>query len=163
MPEAEPAALTAENAFKSVHMRVRIMRMRPGAALPTYQTELSAGMDLAAYLDEPVTLAPGERQAIPTGLAIALPAGFEAQVRGRSGLAHRDGVTLANGVGTIDADYRGEIKVLLVNHGQTAFTVEPGMRVAQLVVARVERVEWESAEELDDTERGSGGFGHTGT
>ncbi len=144
-------------------MQVRIRKLRPSAAVPAYQTEQSAGMDLAADLDAPVTLAPGERQAIATGLAIALPPGFEAQIRGRSGLAHRNGVTLANGVGTIDADYRGEIKVLLINHGSEPFTIEPGMRVAQMIVARFERVDWQLAEELDDTERGTGGFGHTGT
>ena len=145
------------------HVQVKIKKLRDSASLPAYQTELSAGMDLAADLDAALVLKPGERHAVPTGIAIALPAGFEAQVRARSGLAAKHGITMANGVGTIDADYRGEIKVLLVNLGSDNFTVEPGMRIAQLVIARYERVEWETAEELDDTERGSGGFGHTGT
>lgn len=144
-------------------VQVKIRRLRDSARLPEYQTEQAAGMDLAADIDVPLVLAPGERRGIPTGLAIALPAGCEAQVRGRSGLAIRAGVTMANGVGTIDADYRGEIKVLLINLGSEPFTVEPGMRVAQLVVARFERVDWAETSELDDTARGSGGFGHTGT
>lgn len=143
-------------------MQVKLKRLRPSAVLPGYQTELSAGMDLAADLDAPVELQPGERFAVPTGLAIALPAGFEAQVRARSGLALRHGITMSNGVGTIDADFRGEVKVLITNAGTKPFTVEPGMRIAQLVVARYERVVWDETDQLDDTARGDGGFGHTG-
>lgn len=143
-------------------MKVRLRKVRPSATLPQYQTELSAGMDLVADLDRARVLQPGERFQVPTGLAIALPAGFEAQVRARSGLAHKHGLTMSNGVGTIDADYRGEIKVLVVNNGAEPFTVEPGMRVAQMVVTRYERIQWEETDDLDETARGSGGFGHTG-
>ncbi len=144
-------------------MQVSIMKLRESAILPAYQTELSAGMDLCADLEQEMVLAPMERALVPTGLAIALPQGFEGQVRARSGLSYRFGLTMANGVGTIDADYRGELKVLVVNLGSEPFTVTPGMRVAQLVVARHERVEWVEASELGSTERGEGGFGHTGS
>lgn len=143
-------------------MQVKLKKLRESAELPAYQTPLSAGMDLVADLDEPLVLAPGDRHAVPTGIAIALPPGFEGQVRGRSGLGMRHGITLAQGVGTIDADYRGEIHVLLVNNGNRPFLIEDGMRIAQLVVARHERVEWEETEELDGTERGERGFGSTG-
>jgi len=144
-------------------MNVRIRKLRDSATLPSYQTEHSAGMDIAADLDAPLVVAPGERVLIPTGLALALPPGFEAQIRARSGLSYRHGLTMANGVGTIDADFRGELKILVVNSGSEPFTVEPGMRVAQMVIARYERVQWQQVDELDDTTRGSGGFGHTGT
>ncbi len=144
-------------------MQVSIMKLRESAILPAYQTELSAGMDLCADLEQEMVLAPMERALVPTGLAIALPQGFEGQVRARSGLSYRFGLTMANGVGTIDADYRGELKVLVVNLGSAPFTITPGMRVAQLVVARHERVEWVEASELGSTERGEGGFGHTGS
>ena len=127
-----------------------------------YQTEHSAGMDLAACIDEPVVIAPHERAVISTGIAIALPEGYEAQVRGRSGLAAKFGVMPANGVGTIDADYRGEIGVILLNTSTKPFTVEPDMRVAQLVIARYERAEWTEVDDLDETARGAGGFGSTG-
>ena len=143
-------------------MQVKLKKLRASAELPRYQTPLSAGMDLVADLDEPIVMGTGERCTIPTGIAIALPAGFEGQVRGRSGLGLRHGITLAQGVGTIDADYRGEIHVLLVNNGSEPFMIEHGMRIAQLVVARHERVEWEEAEELDGTGRGERGFGSTG-
>jgi dUTP pyrophosphatase len=119
-------------------------------------------MDLRAYLVEPVTLGPLERAMIPTGLFIELPEGFEAQVRPRSGLAAKHGITVLNSPGTIDADYRGEIKVILVNLSNNAFTVNDGERIAQMVVAKHETVEWSSAELLETTERGAGGFGHTG-
>lgn len=136
-----------------------------GLALPAYETDASAGMDLRAAVPEhePVTLAPGDRALLPTGLKIALPTGYEGQVRPRSGLAHRHGITVLNSPGTIDADYRGEVKVLLVNHGAEPFTVERGMRIAQLVVARHARVSWVEREALEDTVRGPGGFGSTGT
>ena len=143
---------------------VRICR-EPGCEdlpLPTYETEGAAGMDLRAAVTEPVTLAPGERQLISTGLRIALPPGYEAQVRPRSGLAARHGIGMVNSPGTIDADYRGEIGVLLINWGQQPFTIRRGDRIAQMVVAPVTRVEWEEAAALPETERGDGGFGHTG-
>lgn len=143
-------------------MDVQITRLHPGAVLPSYQTDGAAGMDLHARLDGPVTLAPGERQLIPTGLAVALPIGYEAQVRARSGLSIKHGITMVNGVGTIDADYRGEVGALVVNLGQEPFVIEPGLRIAQLVVARYERVRWQLADELDETVRGTGGFGSTG-
>ena len=130
--------------------------------LPKYATADSAGMDLRANLDEPITLAPMERRLIPTGLHIALPAGYEAQVRPRSGLALKHGIGVLNSPGTIDADYRGEIGVILVNLSQVPFVVQDGERIAQMVIARHEAAEWELVETLDETERGAGGFGHTG-
>ena len=135
---------------------------KSGQPVPAYATALSAGMDLRACLEAPVTLGPLERTLVPTGLYIALPAGFEAQVRPRSGLAAKHGITVLNTPGTIDADYRGEIKVILVNLSNTPFEIVPGERIAQLVVARHERVEWEETGTLDETERGAGGFGSTG-
>ena len=130
--------------------------------LPRYATEQSAGMDLRANLDAPVTLKPLERRLIPTGLHIALPAGFEAQVRPRSGLALKKGVTVLNTPGTIDADYRGEIGVVLINLSQEDFVVNDGERVAQMVIARHEIADFIEVSELDETERGAGGYGHTG-
>lgn len=131
-------------------------------ALPAYATALSAGMDLRANLSEPVTLAPLQRCLIPTGLYIALPAGYEAQVRPRSGLALKKGVTVLNSPGTIDADYRGEICVILINLSAEPFIIEDGERIAQMVIARHEQATWQEAETLNETERGAGGFGHTG-
>lgn len=131
-------------------------------AIPAYATEASAGMDLRASIEEPVVLKPLERRLIPTGLFIALPIGFEAQVRPRSGLALKKGITLLNTPGTIDADYRGEIGVIMVNLSQEDFEINDGDRIAQMVIARHEKVEWEPVEVLDETERGAGGFGHTG-
>lgn len=142
-------------------MKVPIVNHSP-YPLPAYATALSAGLDLKAFLEAPVTLKPLERTLVPTGLYIALPAGFEAQVRPRSGLAAKHGITVLNTPGTIDADYRGEIKVILVNLSAEPFEIVPGERIAQLVVARHERVEWEPAESLDETARGAGGFGSTG-
>lgn len=130
--------------------------------LPTYATEMSAGVDLRANIDSPITLRPLERCLVPTGLRIALPAGFEAQVRPRSGLALKKGISVLNAPGTIDADYRGEIGVILVNLSQEDFVVEDGERIAQLVVARYEQAQWEEVEVLSETERGTGGFGHSG-
>ena len=135
---------------------------KSGQPVPAYATALSAGMDLRACLEAPVTLGPLERTLVPTGLYIALPAGFEAQVRPRSGLAAKHGITVLNTPGTIDADYRGEIKVILVNLSNTPFEIVPGERIAQMVVTRHERVEWEETDSLDETERGAGGFGSTG-
>lgn len=130
--------------------------------LPTYATALAAGMDLRAYLTQAVVLAPMERKIIPTGLYIALPEGYEAQIRPRSGLACKHGITVPNSPGTIDADYRGEICVALINLSQQAFTINDGDRIAQMVVARHETVSWDSCTALNETERGEGGFGHTG-
>ena len=130
--------------------------------MPTYATSQSAGMDLRANLEEPVVLHPMERRLIPTGLHIALPEGYEAQVRPRSGLALKHGLTVLNAPGTIDADYRGEIGVVLINLSQEDFTINDGARIAQLVVARYEQVEFSLVETLDETERGEGGYGHTG-
>lgn len=130
--------------------------------LPAYQTSLSAGLDLRANLEAPILLKPLQRALVPTGLYLELPAGFEAQIRPRSGLAYKHGITVLNSPGTIDADYRGEVKVLLVNLSDTDFTVADGERVAQMVVARHETVTWLEAEELSETERGAGGYGSTG-
>ena len=130
--------------------------------LPQYATAASAGVDLKAAIKESITLAPLERSIIPTGLKIALPEGYEAQVRPRSGLAAKHGITVLNSPGTIDADYRGEIGVILVNLSQTSFTVQPEERIAQLVVAKYEQIQWEETEELSQTNRGAGGFGSTG-
>ncbi|NBX65385.1 MAG: dUTP diphosphatase [Proteobacteria bacterium] len=131
--------------------------------LPAYATTQSAGMDLTAAIDAPMVLAPMQRALVPTGICIALPAGYEAQVRPRSGLAAKNGITVLNTPGTIDADYRGEIKVILINLGDAPFTIERGMRVAQMVVAPYASVQWQEVESLDETQRGAGGFGSTGT
>jgi len=141
-------------------MKVKIRTV--SGHLPFYETEGSAGMDLRAMLDGPVTIEPGKRMLIPTGLFMELPSGYEAQIRARSGLAIKKGIGLVNGIGTIDSDYRGEIKVALINWGGEDFVIENGDRIAQMVIAKYERVEWEKAVELSETERGSGGFGHTG-
>ena len=142
-------------------MKVKIVNHSPYPC-PAYATPQSAGVDLKANLEKSVTLQPLQRTLVPTGLFIALPAGFEAQVRPRSGLAAKHGITVLNTPGTIDADYRGEIKVILVNLSQEPFEIVPGERIAQMVIARHEQVEWEEVEELDATERGAGGFGSTG-
>jgi dUTP pyrophosphatase len=143
---------------------VRIMRLEHGADLdlPGYATEHAAGLDLMAAIAEPVTIEPGHRALIPTGIAIALPLGYEAQIRPRSGLAARHGVTILNSPGTIDADYRGEIKAILINFGPRPFAVEPKARIAQLIVAPVSHVEWEVTASLPETARGESGFGSTG-
>ncbi|MGC4047097.1 MAG: dUTP diphosphatase [Armatimonas sp.] len=135
-----------------------------GLPLPAYESAQAAGMDLRAAVPEesPLTLAPGERAAVPTGLAFALPPGYEAQVRPRSGLAFKFGLSMVNSPGTIDADYRGEVKVILINHGQEPFVVRRGERIAQLIIAPVIQASWNEVESLDTTERGAGGFGHTG-
>lgn len=145
-------------------LRVEIMREahNQDLPLPQYETDHSAGMDLRAAIDEALELAPGARALVPTGLRIALPPGTEAQVRPRSGLALRHGISMVNTPGTIDADYRGEIQVILINLGQEPFRIERGDRIAQLVVAPVLRAEWVEVDDLDDTARGAGGFGHTG-
>ncbi len=141
---------------------VRFRRLRAGARLPRYMTEGAAGMDLASAADAPIAIAPGERLGVPTGWAMELPPGYEAQVRPRSGLSLKHGVTVVNAPGTIDRDYRGEIVVLLVNLGREPYSIAPGERVAQLVIAEVARAAVEEVAELSATERGAGGFGHTG-
>ena len=143
-------------------MEIKIINRSP-YPLPSYATALSAGVDLKAFLEEPLTLAPLRRAMVPTGLYIALPEGYEAQVRPRSGLAAKHGITVLNTPGTIDADYRGEIRVILVNLSDQPFEIQPGERIAQMVSARHERAEWIETEELDETDRGAGGFGSTGT
>jgi dUTP pyrophosphatase len=146
----------------SAALRVRFRRLRAGAVLPRYMTEGAAGMDLASAADAPLTIAPGERLGVPTGWSMELPPGHEAQVRPRSGLSLKHGVTVVNAPGTIDSDYRGEIVVLLVNLGQQPYTIAPGDRVAQMVIAPVSRATVEEVVELSATGRGAGGFGHTG-
>lgn len=143
-------------------MQVKILN-RSSQQLPAYATEGSAGMDVRADIHEPITLQPLERQAIPTGLFIELPVGYEAQIRPRSGLALKHGISLLNTPGTIDADYRGEIKVIMVNLSHEPYTIEPGERICQMVVARHERVQWLEVDQLGDTVRGAGGFGHSGS
>ena len=146
-----------------VKIALKPMEHAVGLRLPTYATKLSAGMDLSAALEEAIELDAGERALVPTGLSIALPPGYEAQIRPRSGLALKHGVTVLNTPGTIDADYRGEIKVILINHGKEPFIIERGMRIAQMVIERHETIAWDIVDSLDESERGEGGFGSTGT
>jgi dUTP pyrophosphatase len=146
----------------TVSVSVRRLPHADGLPLPAYETAHAAGADLLAAVDAEVILPPGGRALIPTGLTIALPEGYEAQVRPRSGLAARDGVTVLNSPGTIDADYRGEVKVILINHGDAPFVVKRGMRIAQMIVSPVSRVAWAEVEALPETARGAGGFGSTG-
>lgn len=143
-------------------MKVQIIN-RSHHALPQYATELSAGVDLRANIEAPIELRPMERRLVPTGLFMALPPGFEAQVRPRSGLAIKHGITVLNTPGTIDADYRGEVCVILINLSDEPFVISDGERIAQMVIARHEQAEWEPVEILSETERGAGGFGHSGT
>ncbi len=149
--------------MSDVNVALKVLEHAVGLQLPTYATEQSAGMDLTAALEEAFDLEPGMRTLVPTGLSMALPIGFEAQIRPRSGLALKHGVTVLNTPGTIDADYRGEIKVILANLGTEVVTIERGMRIAQMVIAKHEHVAWSVVEDLDETERGAGGFGSTGT
>ena len=146
----------------SVEISVKRLPHNTNLPLPEYETAQSAGMDLPAAIDSPMTLSPGEHAMVPTGLAIALPAGYEAQIRPRSGLAARNGVTVLNTPGTIDADYRGELKVILINLGTEPFEIERGMRIAQMVVAPVTQGKLTEVDDLSDTARGAGGFGSTG-
>lgn len=148
---------------KNISIAISRMPHAEGLNLPAYATELAAGCDLEAAIAEPMILKQGERALVPTGLSIALPQGLEAQIRPRSGLAYKNGVTVLNSPGTIDADYRGEIKVLLINLGQEPFKIERGMRIAQMIVAKHEQAAWELCETLPQTTRGTGGFGSTGT
>lgn len=142
--------------------RVEIKKLRPDAVIPQYATEQAAGLDLCAALDAPVVLKPGDRAAIDTGLAFALPPGFEGQLRPRSGLARKNGVTLVNSPGTLDADYRGALMILVINHGAEPFEIRSGDRIAQMVIAPVAQAELVEVSELGDTARGAGGFGSTG-
>jgi dUTP pyrophosphatase len=142
--------------------RVKIVKLKPNAVLPAYQTEHAAGMDLHACIDGPQTLQPFERALIPTGLAIELPTGLEAQIRARSGLSIKNGITMVNGVGTIDSDYRGEVGMLVINLGNEPFVIEPGMRVAQMVISSFERIIWDESTTINLTERDRDGYGSTG-
>lgn len=147
----------------TVPVQVKRLPHSEGLPLPAYATQGAAGMDLLAAVAAPLTLAPGQRTLVPTGLAIALPPGFELQVRPRSGLALKNGIVLPNSPGTVDEDYRGELQVIVMNAGSEPFTIERGMRIAQAVLAPVVRVAWAEVAELDETQRGAGGFGSTGT
>lgn len=149
------------NCFKFRSMKVKVVN-KSKHALPEYKTKLSAGMDICANLEEPIMLKPLERKLVHTGLFIELPEGYEAQIRPRSGLAWKEGITILNAPGTVDADYRGEIKVILVNLSHEMVQINDGDRICQMVVCPVEQAEWVSVEELTETERGEGGFGHTG-
>jgi dUTP pyrophosphatase len=141
---------------------VRFKKLHPLAQIPQYQTSGAAGCDAIACLEAPIEIAPGAREALPTGLAMAIPLGYEIQVRPRSGLAWKKGLTVVNAPGTIDSDYRGEVKILVINLGSEVVSIAPGDRIAQLVLQKVDQIEWEQAESLDDTHRGVGGFGSTG-
>lgn len=143
-------------------MQIEIVKLREDAVLPVYQTGGAAGADIHACIDTAITLAPMERRMIPTGLAMAIPQGLEVQIRARSGMSIKHGITMVNGVGTIDSDYRGEVGVLLINLGQDPFVIEPGMRIAQMVVTRYEVAQWQQVDALDETVRGKGGYGSTG-
>ena len=143
-------------------IKVKIIN-RSGSPLPAYETPSSAGMDLRAAIENPIVLKPLERMLLPTGLRVQLPQGYEMQIRPRSGLALRHGISLVNTPGTVDADYRGEIGVIIINLSNEPFTIIPGERIAQMVISQYTKIEWEEAERLDETKRGDGGFGHTGT
>ncbi len=143
-------------------MKLNVTKLNKHAILPEYQTAGAAAADVHACLDQPITLQPMERRVIPTGLAMAIPVGYEVQIRARSGLSIKHGITMVNGVGTIDSDYRGEVGVLVINLGQEPFTVEPGMRIAQMVLSKYEQISWQEVDTLDETARGTGGYGSTG-
>lgn len=143
-------------------MEVAIKKLRDQAVLPSYQTTGSAAADVTACIDAPIALAPGDRVVVPTGFAMMLPSGYEAQIRARSGLSSKHGICMANGVGTIDSDYRGEVGVILLNLGHETFVVEPGMRIAQMAVARCDQAVWREVDTIDETVRGEGGYGSTG-
>ena len=142
-----------------MHINIKNLKNVP---LPTHATDDSAGVDLTAAIDAPIILGPGKRTLVPTGLAIGLPQGYEAQIRPRSGLAIKHGISILNTPGTIDADYRGEIIAIVINHGEESFVIEPGMRIAQMVISAYERISWNEVEDLDDTTRGHNRFGSTG-
>ncbi len=163
MTDLTDIPLSAQQNKDEIKVGIMPLENAVGLQMPAYATAQSAGMDLTAALAEALELGPGERALVPTGLAIALPPGFEAQIRPRSGLALKHGVTVLNSPGTVDADYRGEIKVILINHGTEPFTIERGMRIAQMVVERYTHVEFIKVDTLEESERGAGGFGSTGT
>ena len=142
-------------------VQIPVQKLNPKAILPTYQTAGSAGADIHACLDGPIILRPMERAMIPTGLALAIPDGYEVQIRARSGLSIKHGITMVNGLGTIDSDYRGELNILLINLGQSEFTIEPAMRIAQMVLAQYQTLDWQLTDSLESTQRGEGGFGST--
>jgi dUTP pyrophosphatase len=148
--------------MEKVKILIKRLREEPAVRLPVYMTEQSSGMDLCAALETEITLRPGERKLIPTGISMAIPEGYEGQVRPRSGLAIRHGIGLINAPGTIDSDYRGEIGVLLINYGEEPFTVRDGDRIAQMIISRIARATWEEVDALPSTTRHEGGFGHTG-
>lgn len=160
--KTEPTFEPEERSFAAPVVKVKRLPHGADLDLPCYETALAAGADVRAAIDAPVTLAPGERFMTPTGIAIALPPGWEAQMRPRSGLAAKYGVTCVNAPGTIDADYRGELKVILINHGKEDFTINRGDRIGQMVIAPVWQARFETADDLDETARGAGGFGSTG-
>lgn len=143
-------------------MEVKVKRLNEKAILPAYQTDQAAAMDIQACIDEPMIVQSLERFMVPTGLAFEIPEGYEMQIRARSGLSIKHGITMVNGVGTIDADYRGELSVLMINLSKETFTIEPGMRVAQMLITKFEKISWQLSEKLSETERGAGGFGSTG-
>lgn len=143
-------------------MKINVTKLRSNAILPEYQTSGAAAADVHACLDEPVTLQSMERHMIPTGLAMAIPTGYEVQIRARSGLSIKHGIAMVNGVGTIDSDYRGEVGVLVINLGQEPFVIEPSMRIAQMVLSKYEQINWQEVSELNETARGVGGYGSTG-
>lgn len=157
---AAASALNDNNG--QVRVAIKILDHAKDLPLPAYATPQSAGMDMVAAIDTPIVLNTGDSAMVPTGISIALPSGYECQVRPRSGLAAKNGVTILNSPGTVDADYRGEIKAILINHGKAPFTIERGMRIAQMVIARYEQATWDVCENLDETSRGAGGFGSTG-
>jgi dUTP pyrophosphatase len=159
---ARPQAQNQNNHQSSVTVQIKLLPHAEGLALPSYATPQSAGMDLLAAIDAPITIEPMQRVMVPTGLTMALPDGFEAQVRPRSGLAAKNGVTVLNTPGTVDADYRGEVKVILINLSNEPFTIERGMRIAQIIIAPYTQAVIEQVDELNETTRGSGGFGSTG-
>jgi len=144
------------------NIKVKVLKFNEKVILPSYQTDQAAGMDLSACIDSSIILNPMDRCLVPTGLAIELPIGYEIQIRARSSLALKYGITMANGIGTIDSDYRGEISIILINLGKESFTIEPDMRIAQMIVAKHEHVVWDEVTELNETLRGQGGFGSTG-
>lgn len=144
------------------NVSINIVKLKEDAVIPNYQTEQAAGMDLHACINEPIVLQPLERVMIPTGFAIELPVGYEAQIRARSGMSIKYGITMVNGIGTIDADYRGEIGILTINLSNQPFTIEPEMRIAQMVIAKYECIDWNEVKFISETERGVGGYGSTG-
>lgn len=146
-----------------MNVNIQVTLLHDDAQLPAYQTTGSAGMDLHARLDSPLTLGPLERTVVPTGIAIALPEGYEAQIRARSGLSSKHGITMVNGVGTIDSDYRGEVGALVINLSNEPFVIEPDMRIAQMIISQYDKAEWQVVPSLDETDRGVNGFGSTGT